>query len=89
MRAPHPVAEILPALVERIKEGYAPEQVILFGSYVYGQPHAASDVDLLIIKQTDKPFHQRWAEVCRLVSDLRRHVPFSPFVFTPDELKEN
>ncbi len=87
MRTSEHVAKILPALIERIKEVYEPEKVILFGSYAYGQPDAESDVDLLIIKQTDKPFHKRWAEVCRLVSDLRRHVAFSPFVFTPEELE--
>ncbi len=86
MDASQRVAQLLPVLVERIKNGYAPERVILFGSYAYGQPDAESDIDLLIIKETDKPFHKRWAEVCRLVSDLRRHVAFSPFVFTPEEL---
>jgi HEPN domain-containing protein len=29
---------------------FAPEQVIAFGSYVYGAPHAGSDVDLLIVE---------------------------------------
>ncbi len=26
-----------------------PEKIILFGSYAYGQPHADSDVDLLVV----------------------------------------
>lgn len=76
---------VIPLLVERIKEKYQPEKIILFGSYAYGQPDGSSDIDLLIIKETEKAFHERWAEVCRIVSDLRRHIPFSPFVFTPKE----
>jgi predicted nucleotidyltransferase len=28
---------------------FRPEKIILFGSYVYGQPHADSDVDILVV----------------------------------------
>lgn len=33
----------------QIGEQFHPEQVILFGSYAYGQPHRDSDVDLLVV----------------------------------------
>ncbi len=39
------------AVVRRIVEGYAPDRIILFGSYAYGVPHENSDLDLLIIKE--------------------------------------
>ena len=39
------------AVVQRIVEGYAPDKIILFGSYAYGVPHENSDLDLLIIKE--------------------------------------
>ncbi len=39
------------AVVARIVEGYAPDRIILFGSYAYGTPNEHSDLDLLIIKQ--------------------------------------
>ena len=38
------------AVVRRIVAGYAPDQIILFGSYAYGTPNEHSDLDLLIIK---------------------------------------
>jgi len=79
------VQSVIPLLVERIKEKYQPEKIILFGSFAYGTPDMSSDIDLLIVKETDKPFHKRWAEVCRIVSDLRYRIPFSPFVMTPNE----
>ena len=85
MKSTEHVHNVIPLLVERIKEKYQPEKIILFGSYAYGKPRANSDVDLLIIKETEKPFYNRWAEVCRIVSDLRRYIPFSPFVLTPTE----
>lgn len=43
--------EQIQAVVARIVEGYAPDKIILFGSYAYGEPHEDSDLDLLIIKQ--------------------------------------
>jgi predicted nucleotidyltransferase len=79
---------IIQNIVQVLVREYQPDRIILFGSYAYGQPDGQSDVDLLIIKNTERPFHKRWAEVCRLVSDLRRGVPFSPFVITPEELEK-
>ena len=38
-------------VVRRIVAGYAPDQIILFGSYAYGTPTEHSDLDLLIIKE--------------------------------------
>ncbi|MEW5936979.1 MAG: nucleotidyltransferase domain-containing protein [Candidatus Thermoplasmatota archaeon] len=75
-------------IVERIKVKYKPQKIVLFGSYARGTATEDSDIDLLIVKETKKPFHKRWAEVCRAVSELRKGVGFSPFVITPDELKK-
>jgi uncharacterized protein len=37
-----------------------PEQIILFGSYAYGEPNADSDVDLLVIvAESDEPGYRR------------------------------
>ena len=66
---------------------YRPQQIILFGSYASGVPHKDSDIDLLIVKATTKPFFQRLAEVRALVTDARRGYPFEPVVVTPQELK--
>ena len=43
--------EQIQAVVRRIVEGYAPDRIILFGSYAYGTPTEHSDLDLLIIKK--------------------------------------
>jgi predicted nucleotidyltransferase len=66
---------------------YRPQQIILFGSYASGNAHKDSDIDLLIVKATTKPFFQRLAEVRALVTDARRGHPFEPVVVTPQELK--
>ena len=33
----------------RWRNVFQPEKIILFGSYAYGQPHADSDVDILVV----------------------------------------
>lgn len=37
------------AFSQQIVEQFQPEQIILFGSYAYGQPTEDLDVDLLVI----------------------------------------
>ena len=48
-------AEQIIALVDAIVAVYAPEAVVLFGSYAYGTPTADSDVDLLVIRACPNP----------------------------------
>ena len=43
---------------QRIAEQFHPDQIILFGSYAYGTPHADSDVDLLVVLPTRNPIGQ-------------------------------
>lgn len=47
---------VIQKIVQRLVAGYAPEKIVLFGSYAYGQPDADSDIDLLIIKATKERF---------------------------------
>jgi len=42
-------AGLLEEIVRRLVEALEPEQIILFGSYAYGEPNKDSDVDLLVI----------------------------------------
>jgi len=84
------IEALLKKIVEVIREEYTPDKIILFGSYAYGTPTEESDIDLLIIKDIDKPFHKRWAEICHIISQIRKDtgVAFSPFVVTQQELQE-
>jgi predicted nucleotidyltransferase len=64
---------------------YAPEKVWLFGSFARGDYHAGSDIDLLIVKRTARPFLERSAEVLRLCAcDLS----LEPLVYTLDEIRD-
>jgi len=82
------IQHLIEDVLQKIVVGYSPQRVILFGSYAYGQPDENSDVDLLIIKETNKRPIERWMEVKRLVRDRNRTVSISPLVYTPRELEE-
>lgn len=79
---------LISEIVERIKAGYEPEKIILFGSYATGTAGPDSDVDLLIIKDTDDRRIDRWVEVKRILRGLTSIVPIAPLVYTPAELEE-
>ena len=79
--------KVIRRIVEALTKEYQPERIILFGSYVSGKPRPDSDIDLLIIKETERPFFDRLTEVRRIASDARRGYPFDPLVMTPKELK--
>ena len=42
-------------VTRQIVQQFHPQKVILFGSYAYGQPTEDSDVDLLVVIDTDEP----------------------------------
>lgn len=80
------VEELLSEVVARLKEGYQPERIILFGSYAYGTPSEDSDVDLLVVKNTEETPSQRWARVKDLLKEANRRIAITPLVYTPQEL---
>ena len=63
---------------------YSPEKIILFGSAARGDADEYSDLDVIVIKETDRRFVQRLVDAGALVSSPR-HVDI--FVYTPDELE--
>ena|SRR3989338_52950 len=68
-----------------IRDKYQPEKIILYGSAARGDLHQDSDIDMLIIKDSDKPRRQRIRDISRLFIDDMYRVPFSPFVLTRAE----
>lgn len=51
--------EIIAGITSALVAAYAPERIILFGSFAYGEPDEDSDIDLLIIKDTHERFLDR------------------------------
>jgi len=82
------VQTILSEVVEKLKSEYKPLKIILFGSYAYGKPIEDSDIDLLILKNTNKRRVDRFVLVKRIIYNPNRKIPVSPLVYTPAELDE-
>lgn len=61
------------------------DRVVLYGSYARGDFHASSDVDLLVVKETDERFIDRIASALEVTG---ARVPVEPVVYTPAELDE-
>ncbi len=69
---------------ERLIEAYDPETIILFGSQARGVASESSDIDLLILKDTDERPIDRRIRVEKVLSD--RAIPLDIFVYTPREI---
>ena len=74
-------------VVEKIKKEYQPEKIILFGSYAYGEPTEYSDIDLFIIKESNKRRADRFCEVRKIIRDIKG-ISIQPIVFTKHELNK-
>ncbi|HPM12870.1 MAG TPA: nucleotidyltransferase domain-containing protein [Bacteroidales bacterium] len=74
-------------LVNKIAEGYNPEKIILFGSYAKGTANEDSDVDLLVIKDSNIPRPERTFQVRKMLYGMM--IPIDILVYTPIEIKES
>lgn len=61
---------------------YRPEKIVLFGSLADDAVHEWSDIDLLIVKETDKRPIDRNIELCNLIHPK---VGIDLFIYTPQE----
>lgn len=73
-------------IISKIVEGYNPEKIILFGSYANGTANDNSDIDLLIIKDTDEDTISREMAVSRLLDGIG--VAYDILVYNHKEVNE-
>lgn len=74
------------AVVDMIATAIRPEKIYLFGSHVWGVPHQASDIDLLIVvNESDKPPFRRAQDVYRCLRGIR--LPIEVVVRTRAEIE--
>lgn len=67
----------------RLGERFHPQRIILFGSYAYGQPHAGSDVDLLVVMSAAREIDQ----AIRMTLAFEPPFPLDLIVRTPAKLQ--
>lgn len=77
--------EELKKIVQRLKTNYKPERIILFGSLVDGRVGRGSDIDLIIIKQTEE---DPWTRASKVDRFIEHNMPVELLVYTPEEIEE-
>jgi predicted nucleotidyltransferase len=80
--------KLIRTITQKIVNEYKPKKIILFGSYAYGNPTEDSDIDLLIIKDTNEKSMQRWLMVRRILREFIFEISISPLVYTEEELNQ-
>lgn len=69
----------------RIASRFNPDRIILFGSYANGTQRDDSDLDLLIIQETDLPPQNRGFDI--RMSLLGLMIPFDILIYTKSEFE--
>ena len=76
----------LESIKNRIVEAVSPEKIILFGSYASGESTEDSDIDIVVIWDTDLNPHKRNLFLSRLF--LKRNFSLDIFAFTKKEAEK-
>lgn len=72
-------------LTQAIKKEYKPQKIILYGSAAKNKATKDSDIDIFIIKRTNKKLLDRIKDVFDIVDC---QIPIEPIIYTPSEVKQ-
>lgn len=75
----------LDALLRRLIDRIRPERVVLFGSYAEGNARADSDIDLLVIVESDLRRDHRQEAISQALRP--RRVPVDILAYTPEAVR--
>ena len=75
----------LQEVARRIKRVFDPQRILLFGSHAYGKPMPDSDVDLLVVMQSNERAAARSAAIAKTLLDIP--FPMDIIVRTQDEIR--
>ena len=67
---------------------YGVRKAILFGSFASGRQSRKSDVDLVLIQDTDKRYFDRFEGILGELYDAIRGRDIDVFIYTPNELEK-
>ncbi len=73
-------------ITNRIATKFNPDRIILFGSYANGTQKEESDLDLLIIQDTDLPPQKRGFDIRMSLMGIM--IPFDILIYTKSEFDQ-
>jgi predicted nucleotidyltransferase len=80
-------------IVSQISAAVKPSAIFLFGSHAYGTPHEDSDIDLMVVVDSDivprdyAEKSQIYLSVSRAIRDVERKIPIDLIVYTKPEFE--
>ncbi|OGL45512.1 MAG: hypothetical protein A2W05_06385 [Candidatus Schekmanbacteria bacterium RBG_16_38_10] len=79
------IEDYLKNIVKKVTDNFNPEKIILFGSYAYGTPTKDSDIDLMVIMDTEMKPYERALPIRKALKYLG--MPKDVIVRTPQEFE--
>ncbi len=76
--------ETINNIAKEIANRFNPEKIVLFGSYASNRENPDSDVDFLIVMESDLPHYQRSVPLQLMFRPMPCAVDF--LIFTPEEV---
>ena len=80
------ISQKIQEIADKIARQFEPEKIILFGSYAWGNPSPDSDVDLFIIKKTDRSTREVAREIDNSLWGVM--MPIDIVVYTPESVNK-
>ncbi|MBU4292623.1 MAG: nucleotidyltransferase domain-containing protein [Actinobacteria bacterium] len=77
---------IIKKITDKIKKAVDPEKIILFGSYATGKQKIESDLDILIIMNSNLPRYKRSVPIYKALAGVL--IPKDIIVYTPEEVED-
>lgn len=77
--------EKIKEITQKIRLNFNPKKIILFGSYASDSQNVDSDLDLLIVKESNLPKHRRANDIRKAL--IGSMVPMDILVYTPEEFE--
>ncbi len=77
--------ETIDGVINVIASRFSPDKILLFGSYASGIPTPDSDLDLLVVMETDRPRNKRSTPIRLLFKPMPCSMDI--LVVTPEEVK--
>ncbi|NLC67551.1 MAG: nucleotidyltransferase domain-containing protein [Clostridiaceae bacterium] len=84
MKRSEELSKELERIVKILIDEYKAEKIILFGSFARNEEKEWADIDLIIVKDTGKPFYKRLEEVVEIT---KPEMAADIIVYTPEEMK--
>ena len=78
--------QVIDLIVERLRQTYDPNEIILFGSHARGEVEEWGDIDVIVITDHHERFIARQREAALALEDIDEDIDV--FVYTPDEWQQ-